>query len=290
MARSEAKPFHCRCLLPTSPPAAWLSAPPTPHFPSASPFSSSRGGPRGCWPPDEGDWRWWDPYDKREYDPGRFGFKGSPRFDDLKLRSPEAAACTRLGVGERRLGSVRFVEEGRWKQQLRRRGSRRPASVASCDAAGRQEAPRRWPHPRRPSGWHQHRYRKGLARRPPPGRSASPRRLEKERERQAVMSRSDPVALCVQLAQAGAGRPLAPSPRHCSAFPHQPVARASSAPGGRPVRASCAMVFKQHVRTMPRGHRCRALKSDGWHLVILCPVTLEKLIVTQLAACAEGNW
>ncbi|CAK0887452.1 unnamed protein product [Prorocentrum cordatum] len=151
MARSEAKPFHCRCLLPTSPPAAWLSAPPTPHFPSASPFSSSRGGPRGCWPPDEGDWRWWDPYDKREYDPGRFGFKGSPRFDDLKLRSPEAAACTRLGVGERRLGSVRFVEEGRWKQQLRRRGSRRPASVASCDAAGRQEAPRRWPHPRRPS-------------------------------------------------------------------------------------------------------------------------------------------
>ncbi|CAK0887449.1 unnamed protein product [Prorocentrum cordatum] len=135
MARSEAKPFHCRCLLPTSPPAAWLSAPPTPHFPSASPFSSSRGGPRGCWPPDEGDWRWWDPYDK---------------FDDLKLRSPEAAACTRLGVGERRLGSVRFVEEGRWKQQLRRRGSRRPASVASCDAAGRQEAPRRWPHPRRP--------------------------------------------------------------------------------------------------------------------------------------------
>ncbi|CAK0887458.1 unnamed protein product [Prorocentrum cordatum] len=89
---------------------------------------------------------------RREYDPGRFGFKGSPRFDDLKLRSPEAAACTRLGVGERRLGSVRFVEEGRWKQQLRRRGSRRPASVASCDAAGRQEAPRRWPHPRRPSG------------------------------------------------------------------------------------------------------------------------------------------
>lgn len=67
------------------------------------------------------DWRWWDPHNRQEYNPGRFGFQGFPHFNDLKARGPEAAPCTPLPFTKRDLTSVKFVDEERWKQYIRKK-------------------------------------------------------------------------------------------------------------------------------------------------------------------------
>lgn len=61
------------------------------------------------------DWRWWDPANRREYDATKFGMKGRPPFEALKLRGAEDLPCTALAPAED-LSRTRFMPEDEFKR------------------------------------------------------------------------------------------------------------------------------------------------------------------------------
>mmetsp|Transcript_57539 Transcript_57539/g.139069 ORF Transcript_57539/g.139069 Transcript_57539/m.139069 type:complete len:185 (+) Transcript_57539:3-557(+) len=82
--------------------------------------SSGRNLAVNLWWGHKEDWRWWDPGNRREYDPRRFGSQDFMSFDALKARGPESVACAPRPESED-LSQTRFTDEGRWSKYLRKK-------------------------------------------------------------------------------------------------------------------------------------------------------------------------
>jgi len=87
------------------------------------------------------DWKWWRPFNTKEYDVKKFGREGFPKFESLKERSPEKMQCTPLDK-QKNLSDVRFMNDGDFKQYLRNQQvknakAKKPKDAQSADGKGR---------------------------------------------------------------------------------------------------------------------------------------------------------